>query len=252
LLNNQVVAVTGGAGLIGSTLTRTIVEAGGKVIIGDVSVDKGMDLQNELGLDHTLFVDFDTTDVDSIDNFIECGKKHFGRIDSAVHSAYPKSQQWGKKFEELKPEGLQQDLFNQLGGAILFSQRIIEEFKSKQNGNLIHVGSIQGSATPKFEHYQGTNMVSPIEYSAIKAGIISITRYLAKYCKGSGIRVNCVGPGGILDNQPEQFLVKYKASCNEKGMLDADDIVGAIIFLLSDASRFITGQNIIIDDGWSL
>ena len=142
MLNNQVVAVTGGAGLIGSTLTRTIVEAGGKVIIGDVSVDKGMDLQNELGLDHTLFVDFDTTDVDSIDNFIECGKNHFGKIDSAVHSAYPRSQQWGTKFEDLKPEGLQQDLFNQLGGAILFSQRIIEEFKSKQNGNLIDLWSL--------------------------------------------------------------------------------------------------------------
>jgi NAD(P)-dependent dehydrogenase (short-subunit alcohol dehydrogenase family) len=252
MLTNHVVAVTGGAGLIGSKLVRIIVESGGKVIIGDVSEDKGKDLQNEIGIDQALFVYVDTTDIGSIDNFIECGKNHFGKIDSAVHSAYPRSKQWGTKFEELKPEGLQEDLFNQLGGALLFSQRIIAEFKSKQNGNLIHVSSIQGSAVPKFEHYEGTNMVSPIEYSAIKAGILSITRYLAKYYKGNGIRVNCVSPGGILDNQPEEFLLKYRASCNEKGMLDAEDIMGALIFLLSDASRLITGQNIIIDDGWSL
>ena len=188
----------------------------------------------------------------SIDNFIKLGKDHFGRIDSAVHSAYPRSNQWGTKFEELQPEGLKDDLYNQLGGAILFYQKIIEQFKSQKYGNLIHIASIQGTAAPKFEHYEGTKMVSPIEYSAIKSGIISITSYLAKYCKGNGIRVNCIGAGGVLDNQPESFLKKYRDSCNEKGMLDSGDIVETLIFLLSDKSKYITGQNIIIDDGWSL
>jgi NAD(P)-dependent dehydrogenase (short-subunit alcohol dehydrogenase family) len=95
-------------------------------------------------------------------------------------------------------------------------------------------------------------MVSPIEYSAIKSGLISVTRYLAKYYQGMNIRVNCISPGGILDNQPDKFLHKYRASCNDKGMLDAEDLNGSIVYLLSDYSRYVTGQNIVVDDGWSL
>ena len=147
---------------------------------------------------------------------------------------------------------MSQDLSGHLGGAILFSQRMLRHFKQQGHGNLIHVSSIQGLVAPKFEHYAGTGMVSPIEYSAIKAGIIAATRYLAKYYKGNNIRVNCISPGGILDNQPESFLELYRKACNDKGMLDAQDLVGSLIFLLSDHSRYITGQNLIIDDGWSL
>ena len=129
---------------------------------------------------------------------------------------------------------------------------MINHFRLQGHGNLLHISSIQGVATPKFDHYESTNMVSPIEYSAIKAGVISITRYLAKYCKNQNIRVNCISPGGILDKQPESFLKKYRSSCLSKGMLDAGDITGALIFLLSEQSKYVTGQNIIVDDGWSI
>ena len=95
-------------------------------------------------------------------------------------------------------------------------------------------------------------MTSPIEYSAIKSGIIAITRWLSKYCRNQGIRVNCVSPGGIESQQPQPFMDKYRLSCNSKGMLDATDVVGALLFLLSDKSNFINGQNIVVDDGWSL
>ena len=106
---------------------------------------------------------------------------------------------------------------------------------------------------PKFDHYEGTDMHSPIEYSAIKAGIISITKWLAKYYSNQNIRVNCVSPGGILDNQPESFLDRYSKSCTNIGMLSAEEhIADTIIFLISDKSSAINGQNIIIDDGWSL
>jgi NAD(P)-dependent dehydrogenase (short-subunit alcohol dehydrogenase family) len=139
-----------------------------------------------------------------------------------------------------------------LGGAILFSQRFLEFFKEQGHGNLIHVSSIMGVVTPKFENYAGTNMTSPIEYTAIKAALIAITKYLAKYYKGNNIRVNCISPGGILDQQPESFLKKYQSCCNDKGMLAAEDVVGTALYLLSDQSRYVTGQNIIVDDGWSL
>jgi len=95
-------------------------------------------------------------------------------------------------------------------------------------------------------------MTSPIEYSAVKSGMITMTRWLAKYYKNKNIRVNCVSPGGILDQQQQSFLKKYRESCTSKGMLAPTDVVGAILFLLSDQSKYINGQNIVVDDGWSL
>ncbi len=252
MLNEKVVAITGGAGLIGTAFSQAIVQNKGKVIIGDVNHNKGIALENELGTESSAYINIDTTDPDSIDEFINAGKNRFGRIDAAVHCAYPRSAQWGTRFEDLKPEGLAEDLYRQLGGAILFSQKIVAYFKKQGHGHIIHIGSIQGVSTPKFEHYEGTKMVSPIEYSAIKSGIISITRYISSYCKGENIRANCISPGGILDDQPESFLKNYMSTCSTKGMLDADDLNGTLLYLLSDYSKYTNGQNIVVDDGWTL
>ena len=128
----------------------------------------------------------------------------------------------------------------------------MNHFISQGYRNFIHISSIQGIAAPKFEHYEGTSMTSPIEYSAVKSGIIAMTRWMAKYHKNKNIRVNCVSPGGILDQQPYSFLKKYRESCTSKGMLDPTDVAGTVLFLLSDQSKYINGQNIVIDDGWSL
>ena len=119
-------------------------------------------------------------------------------------------------------------------------------------GNLILTSSILGTASPKFEHYKNNKINCPIEYAASKSGVISITKFLAKLYGRKKIRVNCISPGGIKDNQPKNFLKKYKQSCLSKGMLDPKDIVGTISFLISEKSRFLNGQNLIVDDGWSL
>lgn len=95
-------------------------------------------------------------------------------------------------------------------------------------------------------------MTMPVEYAAIKAAIVHLTRYFAQYFKADGIRVNCISPGGILDKQDEKFLREYKSQCGEKGMLDPQDVTGSLLFLLSDASKYMTGQNLIVDDGFSL
>jgi len=252
MLKNKIVLVTGGAGRIGSAFCKAIIKNRGKVIIGDTSKDQGKFLEKNLKSSNAFFIEADTSNVKSIKNLIESGKDHFGRIDAAVHCAYPKSTQWGTSFEKIKAENLSKDLFSQLGGAILFSQQIISYFREQGRGNLIHIASIQGVSSPKFEHYEGTDKTSPIEYTAIKSAIIAVVKYLAKYCKNENIRVNVISPGGILDDQPTDFLKRYADSCNSKGMLDSEDIVGALIFLLSDQSQFIHGQNIIVDDGWSL
>ena len=203
MLENQIVAISGGAGRIGSAFSKAVVENGGKVIIGDINSEVGNRLVSDLGDDVALFFEGNLTEPSAVDLMIRKGVEKFGKIDAAVHCAYPISEQWGTRFEDLKSACLEKDLFNQLGGAILFSQRMVHHFRKQGHGNLVHISSIQGVATPKFDHYEGTDMVSPIEYSAIKAGIISITHYLAKYCKNQNIRVNCISPGGILGNQPE-------------------------------------------------
>ncbi len=95
-------------------------------------------------------------------------------------------------------------------------------------------------------------MTSPIEYSAIKAGVIAITRWLAKYHSNQSIRVNCVSPGGILDQQATEFLKRYRESCANIGMLSGEQVAAAVVFLLSPAAEAITGQNLIVDDGWCL
>ena len=131
-------------------------------------------------------------------------------------------------------------------------QKFAEMFIQQGYGNIINIASIQGVAAPKFEHYEGTVMTSPIEYTSAKSAIIAISRYMAKFLAGKKIRVNCISPGGILENQPKSFLKNYKASCTSKGMLDTNDLSGTLIYLLSNHSRYINGQNIIVDDGWSL
>ena len=125
-------------------------------------------------------------------------------IDAVINCAYPKNRV-GTNFEKMKINEVKDDLFNQLGCVILLSQIVIKKFLQQKKGNLILLSSIQGIAAPKFNHYVGTKLMSPIEYSATKAGIISMTKYLAKYYKKKNIRINCISPG-ILDNQPKKFL----------------------------------------------
>ena len=252
MLTGSVIMITGAAGKIGAALARRAVAEGSQVVLVDINNEALGKLETELRSSETLAVLADASVVDDVDRCIAAAKNRFGKVNAAVHLAYPRSSSWGAKFEELEKEFLNEDLSAQLGGAILFSQRVLEFFKKQGHGNLIHVSSIMGVATPKFENYVGANMTSPLEYTVMKAGLISMTRYLAKYYRGNNIRINCVSPGGILENQPLSFQEKYRASCNSKGMLDSGDIVGAFLYLLSEHSGFVTGQNIIVDDGWSL
>lgn len=252
MLNDNVVIISGGAGLIGSAISRKIVEYGGRIVLVDTNDKKINLLKKEFSDNLCLALNMDVGNEKDANLVIEKALLKFGHIDSLIHAAYPRSPQWGKKFEDIKQKYLYQDLSSQIGDSILFAQKMLNYFRKNKNGNLIFVSSIQGVMAPKFEHYKDTNMTSPIEYTAAKHSLIGITRYLAKYYKGNNIRVNCISPGGILENQPKTFLKKYKKVCNDKGMLEAEDVVGAFIFLLSDLSRYITGQNIVVDDGWSL
>ena len=126
---------------------------------------------------------------------------------------------------------------------------------SKQKkGTIILLGSTYGIMAPKFELYEGTSMTQMVEYAVIKGGIIMLTKYLASYLGDSGIRVNAISPGGVFDNHKEPFFSRYisKVRLAPKRMAKPDDIANAALFLISDSSEYMTGQNIIVDGGWTI
>ena len=254
-LVGKTILITGAAGRIGSATARLAVAAGADVILSDIAGDRLSRLEHEListSASKVFSFEADLTSENSIDQLLSQSLDCVSTITSAVHSAYPTSPGWGAPFEELTAKYLCQDLSMQMGSAILFSQRILAHFDHFGAGDLVHISSIQGVQAPKFDHYEGTEMTSPVEYAAIKSGVISITRWLAKYYSNKGIRVNCVSPGGIKDAQPLVFLDRYRQSCTNIGMLTANQVASIIIFLLSPQSSAINGQNLIVDDGWSL
>lgn len=254
-ITNQVVLITGGAGRLGSASAELLHSLGATVILNDINYDSLSVISEKLNSKRPSSVLINSSDITSeagLDDLFDFAAKLCPRIHSAVHCAYPRSVGWGTKIEDLDESFLFQDLSMQLGGAILFSRKILSHFQAHNGGNLIHISSIQGLAAPKFDHYKNTSMYSPIEYSAIKAGIISITKWLARYYSDQKIRVNCISPGGILSGQPQSFLNAYRSSCTNIGMLSSEQIAGTVAHLLSPQSAAINGQNLIIDDGWSL
>ena len=248
---NKNILVVGGFGLLGRTVVKKLISKDFNVIIGDIKDEKDKYFY-DLTTNSLIYSNLDIINPETIDQTILLSKQKYGSLDACINLSYPRSSDWGKNIENITIEYLTENLKLQLGGPIILSQRILKFFIKQGYGNFIHCSSIQGISTPKFEHYVGTNMNSPIEYSAVKSGIISATKWLSKYYKNKNIRINSISPGGILDGQDKKFLKKYRDSCNSKGMLETDDIVGTLIFLLSDDSKYINGQNIIIDDGWSL
>ena len=118
--------------------------------------------------------------------------------------------------------------------------------------NIVNISSIYGVIAPKFEVYQNTSMTMPVEYAAIKSGLIHLTKYMAKYFKGMNIKVNTLSPGGTLNNQDQRFIEQYNKVCLNQGMLEQSELKGTLIYLLSDMSKYVNGQNIVVDDGFCL
>ena len=246
-MNKKTIIVTGGLGTIGLALTNSLLKQGHIVIAVDT---KKIRIRNNRA---NLFIfKMNLNKEDGIKKLINLCEKKFKKVDALIHCSYPKTKDWGVKLDKLKQKSLNENLINQLGSTIIICKNIIKLFLKQKYGSLILLSSIMGVNSPKFETYKGTNMSSPIEYSAIKSGIISITKYLAKYYSKKNLKINCVSPGGIKSKLPKRFIKNYKKQCNFKGLLDPEDVVNTINFLLSEKSNSISGQNFVIDDGYSL
>ena len=253
-LKGKVVAVTGGAGLLGASVCHAIARDGGIPIVTDLDIDRAERVAGEIRLSGLTAhaVALDITEGTQIDQVIGEVQDRCGSIDAVVNNAYPKGKNFGRPIEEVEYKDFCESLSLHLGGYFLVAQKFAIAFRSQGYGNLVNISSIYGLGAPRFELYEGTSMTMPVEYAAIKAGVVNLTRYFAQHYRHDGVRCNAVAPGGIRDGQSEVFMSRYDAMCGNKGLLDATDVVGTITFLLSDSSKYMTGQVLVVDDGWSL
>lgn len=256
-LSRKIIIVTGGAGLIGKAFSKKCAENNANLILIDINIERSKKVIEEIKKDFknavVLFQKCDITNILDINKTIETVLDDFGRIDALVNNAFPRNKNYGRKFEDVTYEDFCENINFHIGGYFLITQQIAKVMKEQKYGNIINIGSIYGFTAPKFEIYDETEMTTPVEYAAIKGAIINLTKYLASYLGKYNIRVNCISPGGVFDNQPESFVKKYsqKVLLGER-MANVDDLTGSLLFLLSDGSKYITGQNIIVDGGWSL
>jgi NAD(P)-dependent dehydrogenase (short-subunit alcohol dehydrogenase family) len=255
LLADKIIVVTGGAGLLGRTFSAAIAREGGTAVVADRDIEGARRIAEEIELVHPGRAHakaIDITDADSLRNLIGELQADHGTIDAVVNNAYPRNERYGRRMEDVTYADFCDNVGMHLGGYFLVAQQFAAHFRSQGRGNIINMASIYGVIAPRFEIYAGTTMTMPVEYAAIKAGVLHLTRYFAQYLKGTGTRVNAISPGGILDGQPAPFLERYRERCADKGMLDKSDIVGTLLFLLSDMSAVVNGQNLVVDDGFSL
>lgn len=256
-LQGKVVVVTGGAGLIGRGFVRAIVANGGTAIIADRDEAAGNTVREEVASEFESgavdFVKVDITSAQSISELIDVVSRSHGAIDALVNNAYPRNENYGRKFEDVTYGDFCENLNLHLGGYFLMCKEVSAVMVQQGGGVIVNIASIYGFMAPRFELYEGADFTSPVEYSAIKGGLLSLTKYLASYLGKHDIRVNALSPGGVHNNQSEAFVEKYsRKTLIGDGMAAPDDLSGALVFLLSDASRYVTGQNIVVDGGWSI
>lgn len=253
-LNKKTILVMGAAGQIGQAIVKAALLAGANVVALDQDTNQLEQIQTEH--EERLYrVVVDMTDRASISRALDMAHDKLGNIDGAVNSAYPRNKNYGRSLFEVEYEDFCQNLSSHLGGYFLFMQMCASyAILHGRPFALVNLSSIYGSMAPRFEIYEGTAMTMPVEYAGIKAGLEHITRYVNAYMKGRNglFRANCISPGGIMTGQDPCFVKNYERHCLRKGLLVGDDVVGSVIFLLSEASRYIAGQNIIVDDGFSI
>ncbi len=253
LLENKTILIAGAGGLLGTRLVPAALAQGATIIAADINLEAMKERLESLGVDtnskNLHFVSLDITNEQSVKALFE----KYDALDGAVNSTYPRNQTYGKHFFDVGLDSFNENLSLHLGSAFLFTQQSAAFFKQKQLPfSLVNISSIYGVVAPKFEIYDNTPMTMPVEYAAIKSAIQHLNKYTVAYVNDSRFRINCVSPGGIFDHQPDAFLAAYKDKTHGAGMLDVEEVVGSVLFLLSEQSRYVTGQNIIVDDGFSL
>ena len=241
MLNNKIIIVTGGEGLLGKEMCQNITKKGGVAISADISIETDLD-KGKLNLD--------ISSESSIKASFKAVFERFGVIDGLVNNAYPRTKDWGTKLESIEQSSWSKNVDLQLN-SIFACVQAITPYLLKSKGSVVNIASIYGVVGNDFTVYENTNIGAPAAYSAIKGGVINFTRYLASYYGKDGVRFNVVSPGGIFDNQNPVFVEQYEHKVPLKRMGNPEDIAPSVSFLLSEEAKYITGHNLIVDGGWT-
>ena len=269
-LSGRVAIVTGGPGLLGKEFCRTLAEAGAAVVVADLNADGANAVATALieGGYHALGVATDVTQPDSVHALVQETLDSFGRLDILVNSAAldPKFDpealaEMAKRgaisgaFEDYPLESWKAALDVNLTGMFLCCQAAVAPMLAQgKKGSIINICSTYGLVAPDQRIYQREGKQTsykPVYYSVTKAGVLGLTRYLAAYYAGTDIRANALTPGGVFNHHDEVFLKAYTARAVMGRMANKDEMNGALLFLASDASSYMTGSNLVVDGGWT-
>lgn len=245
-LENKVIIITGSSGLLGQLATVDLIKKGAKVV--------GTDIHRTNFKDNNFdFFEGNISEKEDIERLVNYAKTTYNRIDGLVNLAYPRTSDWGTIFEEISYASWQKNVDMQLNAVFYICQQVLEIMKQQNSGSIVNIASIYGVVGNDFSLYQEYGGTSPAAYSAIKGGIINFSRYLASYYGKNNVRVNCVSPGGIIDEKQQHpsFIKRYSEKSPLRRLGRPEEIAPAISFLLSDDASFITGHNLMVDGGWT-
>jgi len=253
-LKDKVILITGSVGLLGLKMCEALCEYNARVIMTDINKKKLKSASTKLsekypGKIFSIFIDI--VDEKSVQNGVKKTVDLTGSIDVLINNAYPYNKHYGRVYEDIEFKDWRENVDMHLNGYFNVTHKVSKVMMKQKRGNIINIASIYGVLGPHFGIYQDLGITMPSEYSAIKGGIINFTRYLATYLAPYNIRVNAVSPGGIYDKQSPIFVKRYCKEVPLGRMASTEDIVGGVIYLASDASSYVTGQNLMIDGGWS-
>lgn len=263
-LTGRVVVITGGAGLLGQRHAEAVAGAGGIPVLADKRIghiDPGSARFAQRFGSKAAAVQTDITDRRSVEALLERILEAYGRVDVLINNAAnnPTVEDGsGAEFSRLETftvDQWQADLSVGLTGAFLCSQVIGTEMADRRRGVIVNVASDLALIAPDQRLYRKPGQpeelqpVKPVTYSVVKSGIIGLTRYLATYWATAGVRVNAISPGGVYTNQPDDFVERLSSLIPLGRMARVDEYEGAILFLCSDASSYMTGANLVVDGG---
>ncbi len=260
-LKNKIAIVTGAAGLLGKQHCNALAEAGANIIAVDLDETKADEIVKNYSV-KSFGIGIDITNKKSVSDLKEKVLKEFGRIDILVNNAAindmfenPTAAAELSKFENYPLELWQKSLDVNITGTFLCSQIIGTEMAKTGKGSIINIASTYGIVAPDQSLYKDEkgiqNFYKSASYPVTKGAVISFTKFLASYWGKKGVRVNSLSPGGVQNNQEKYFINNYSQKTPLGRMAQPTDYKGAIIFLASDASGYMTGANLIIDGGWT-
>ncbi len=252
--------LTGGGGILGSRFSLALAGRGARVAVVDCDANKAEEVADSVNAKYsgsTKGFTTDITDKSQLESLKKTLEADWGKVDVLINNAAVKSPNFFEPFETFPREDWDQVMSVNTTGVMLGCQVFGAGMAQQGGGSIINTLSIYGIVAPdqriyEGSEYEGRAINTPAVYSASKAAVWGLTKYLATYWGNQGVRVNALTPGGVFSGQNETFVERYSARVPMGRMADGDEMCGAVLFLASDASSYITGQNIVVDGGLSV